>query len=699
MRSLARYGPVAPNPRVLKVSRPTLVRRWRWLVPVALLVLGFHFSPLGPALNHAFFDGVSRHPFHAKPPPPGSALVMMDDDMMKELSDKGFGFTWPPPRTTFAALIVGLQRAGASHIVMDFTFIDHSAAAEQDAFLGNLSAIMPEVVLARTTKQWPAFWDETFVKEHPAFFQIPRTGVATMDAQSDGVIRHYTAEASLAAAALPPSDSSGGLLRWHGGLEQIRANGSRVPVVSAGRYIVSGLHIIDRLAEAVPDANPAALTQALAKEPLLTGPGFDELRGRTVFVGASASGTFDQKPFPIGNLEPGVIVHWTAWTNLVENDFITPISSWYSLAVAVLVVAILALFGVQKTGILGPILFSAGASIILIGGAYIGISLGWYFQPSTPVVAAILALIGVVAETFWDERRRREEVQTMFGSYVAPEVVEMLVRDPNAIRLGGERREASVFFCDLAGFTDLSEQVTPGELLELINGYLQETSDCLMEHGAYIDKYIGDAVMAIFGAPLHQPGHALAACRAALAAMRILEERNKKLLVTHGRTLGMRIGINTGDMIMGNLGSERKKNYTVLGDTVNLASRLEGANKEFGTGILLGETTSKLVRDHLVIRPLTGLKVKGKNTAVNVCELVGEIADLTPEKKNFLAVYGEAHSLYTHRNFAEAASAFERAAALEPHDSMTQDLLEDARRFAAAPPPPGWYPTLSLKTK
>jgi adenylate cyclase len=220
-----------------------------------------------------------------------------------------------------------------------------------------------------------------------------------------------------------------------------------------------------------------------------------------------------------------------------------------------------------------------------------------------------------------------------------------------------------------------------------------------MEHGAYVDKYIGDAVMAVFGAPKPLPNHALAACRAALAAQRILATRNVELAKTHGRTLGMRIGVNTGSMIVGNVGSERKKNYTVLGDPVNLASRLEGANKEFGTAILLGETTAALVRDHLVIRPLTGLKVKGKNVAVRVAELVGEKGALTPAQEAFLSVYGEAHALYTARRFTEAVVAFERASTLAPKDSMTENLLADARHLAAHPPPDDWEPVLKLTSK
>lgn len=672
--------------------------RWRWLLPVAIAVLAFDFTPFGATLDRAFFDLASRHPLRVPAPPADSALVLMDEATMNALSTQGLGGTWPPPRATFAALIAGLERAGAARIVLDFIFLDHSVAAEQDALLGGLAAATPAVSLARMRGQQPAFWAAAFVAAHPALFAVPRTGDVDSQPDADGVIRRSPATGTLATTALPAATPPAreGLLRWHGGLAQLADRG--VPVLSAARFIVAGLPVVSRLAEAAPDADPAALARALAREPMLTGPGFDAVRGRTVFVGANAPGTFDQKPFPVGGLEPGVILIWTAWANLSAGGFIRPLPPVAALALAALFVATLALAG-NRRGIVLPMLVAAGLILVTATAAYAMLSFGAFFPPSTPVAAACFAMLGVTVEKFWIERRRRHEVQAMFGSYVDPAVVETLVRDPNAIRLGGERREATVFFCDLAGFTDLSEQVSPEELLELVNGYLQETSDCLMAHGAYVDKYIGDAVMAVFGAPKPLADHALAACRAALAAQRILVARNLVLARTHGRTLGLRIGVNTGRMIVGNVGSERKKNYTVLGDAVNLASRLEGANKEFGTVILLGETTAALVRDHLVIRPLTALRVKGKAHAVHVAELVGEPADITPAQREFLTVYGEGHALYTARRFADAAVVLARAAALSPDDMMTLNLLADARLLAAEPPPADWQPVLSLKSK
>jgi class 3 adenylate cyclase len=288
----------------------------------------------------------------------------------------------------------------------------------------------------------------------------------------------------------------------------------------------------------------------------------------------------------------------------------------------------------------------------------------------------------------------------MFGAYVDPAVVAQLVRNPGSLRLGGERREATVFFSDLVGFTELSEKLRdePERMVEVVNAYLEETSECLHNHGAYVDKYIGDAVMAVFGVPAALPDHELAACRAALDARRALEGINIRY-ASLGVKLEVRIGLNTGEMIVGNLGSSRKRNYTVMGDAVNLASRLEGANKEFGTHVLLGETTARAVAGRMATRPLTRLRVKGKRVAIEVHELVGAPEGLTPAERDFLAAYNAGYAHLVARRFAEAAADFGRALAARPADAVSREFSRQAQLFIRQPPPADWEPILTLVSK
>jgi adenylate cyclase len=329
------------------------------------------------------------------------------------------------------------------------------------------------------------------------------------------------------------------------------------------------------------------------------------------------------------------------------------------------------------------------------------LSAGWFLPPATPLAATALMLLGVVIENFWREQRRKRDIQAMFGAYVDPGVVARLVRDPAAIALRGERREATVFFSDLAGFTSLSEKLAdePERMVEVVNAYLEETSECLHRHGAYVDKYIGDAVMAVLGAPAELSDHALAACRASLEAQAALEAINARYAAPIGVKLEVRIGLNTGEMIVGNLGSSRKKQYTVMGDVVNLASRLEGANKYFGTGILLGEETAKRVQAAMVTRPLARLQVKGKAQALEVHTLHGASGTLSATENEFVAAYRAGYTACVEHRFADAVAAFTRALAHRPDDPSTQRWHAAALAFTTTTPPPNWEPIVSLDSK
>ncbi|MDQ5981076.1 MAG: adenylate cyclase [Verrucomicrobiota bacterium] len=679
--------------------------RWRWLLPVVALVGLFHLSPLSDALNRGFFDAASRHPLKAPPLPDNSALVLVNNETLALLGRDPYRQRWPLPRAYFAALIAALDRAGAERIVMDFVFFNQAESAEQDALLAAVAAASPKVVLAATRSESPVFWDADFLREHAPLFPQPRLGLVDYPADPDGVARSYDAEDSLAARASAGSaPGTGGLLRWHGGLARIEALG--VPVVPAGHFFAAGLPLIDRLSAQAPDFSPEATARALAAEPALTGAADSEfaqaiaaVRGRVVFVGANADGTFDLKPVPVGKIEPGVLIHWTAWSNLVAGGFITALAWPFVLGATMLAGAGVFLAGLNRSSVVAPVGFAVALTALLFGGAYAALSAGWWLPPATPAAGVSLVLLGVVVENLWREQRRKREIQAMFGAYVDPGVVDELVRNPAAIRLGGERREATVFFSDLAGFTDLSEKLPAEQMVEVVNAYLEETSECLHRHGAYVDKYIGDAVMAVLGAPQQLPDHAVAACHAALEARAALAGINARYAAKVGITLEVRIGLNTGEMVVGNLGSSRKKQYTVMGDTVNLASRLEGANKAFGTGILLGEETARRVQSAMVTRPLARLRVKGKLQAIEVHTLHGAAGTLSADEKEFVETYRAGYTALCQRRFAEAAAALTRALAQRPADLTTRRWLLEATSLAQSPPPPDWEPVISLDSK
>ncbi|MDI1337125.1 MAG: CHASE2 domain-containing protein [Lacunisphaera sp.] len=671
--------------------------RWRWLLPVAALVAIFHVSPLRPAIDRAFFDASSRHPLKVPPLPPNSALVLVDEQTMTALSAQGV--RWPFPRAIFAQLVMALQQAGAARIVVDFTFFEESDAG-QDQLLAAVAAAVPSVVLARTQDRPPVFWPAVFTTAHRQYFQKNRTGLVEFPADSDGVARSYPVPGSLAAAVFdPPAAGPGGLIRWQGGLEQIKARG--VPVLSAAPLIAAGAPILHRLVAAAPDLEPEQIAPAIAAEPALTGEWAALLRGRTVFIGANASGTFDLKPLPVGKIEPGLLLHWTAWTNLATGRFITAVPPLGRFIAVLLFTGAVICAGRGRTRLLAPVAVAVGLGLLLFAGAHVALSFGWFLPPATPATALGLTLLGVVAESYWREQARKREIQAMFGAYVDPGVVAQLVQNPAAIRLGGERREATVFFSDLVGFTDLSEKLKdrPELMVEVVNTYLDETSECLLNHGAYVDKYIGDAVMAAFGVPSPLPDHALAACRAALEAQRLIVGINARYAAAVGVQLAMRIGLNTGELIVGNVGSSRKKNYTVMGDTVNLASRLEAANKVFGTGILLGNETARRAQGVFATRPLARLRVKGKLEAIEVHALVGITGTLSAQDEEFLAAYRAGYAAYVSGRFAEAAAALTRADGVAPGDLTTLRLREESLRYAQSPPPAGWEPVLTLDSK
>ena len=274
-------------------------------------------------------------------------------------------------------------------------------------------------------------------------------------------------------------------------------------------------------------------------------------------------------------------------------------------------------------------------------------------------------------------------------------MIEKIVEEPSRLRLGGESREITSFFSDLAGFTSISETMTPEELVSFLNELLTEITDIILEEGGTLDKYEGDAIIAFWNAPLEQPDHALRAGRAALRAQRRLEELRPALKEKYGKDVFMRIGLNSGPAVVGNMGSRRRFDYTVIGDTVNLASRLEGACKIYRVPILIGESTAILVRQELLLREVDVVRVVGKTTPVRIYEIIAEKEKATPQEEERVRLFEEALRFYREKAWSEAKIRFE----LLRDDSLARLYVHRCQEFIEHPPPPDYDGVFVLESK
>jgi adenylate cyclase len=288
----------------------------------------------------------------------------------------------------------------------------------------------------------------------------------------------------------------------------------------------------------------------------------------------------------------------------------------------------------------------------------------------------------------------------MFQQYVSPTVVDQLIRRPELVALGGEERVATVLFSDIVGFSSVSEYLSPTELVSLLNEYLTEMTDVVLQNGGIIDKYQGDSIMAEFGVPIPVEDHARRACTAALEMSRALGSLRERWAQEGKPMIRSCFGINTGPMLIGNLGSRRVMDYTVMGDHVNLASRLEGANRLYGTTVLVTEFTWRDVERHFIGREVDRIRVKGKQGAVGVYEVIATWESGFPaETRELLAAYKAALELYRSRRFDEALDAFEALGRRFPDDGPTRLLTNRCREYLLQPPPESWNGVYAMTVK
>lgn len=288
----------------------------------------------------------------------------------------------------------------------------------------------------------------------------------------------------------------------------------------------------------------------------------------------------------------------------------------------------------------------------------------------------------------------------MFEHYMSPEVVDKLIAKPEMLRLGGEKKELTVLFSDVQGFTTISERLKPEQLVDLLNVYLGAMTELIMKSGGTLDKYEGDAIMAFWGAPVDQPDNAKRACFTAIDMQKKLSQMREVWKKEGKPELITRIGLNTGEMIVGNMGSAERFDYTVMGDAVNLGSRLEGANKQYGTNIMIGEMTYLRAKDYIITRELDKITVKGKLLPVKVYELIAKKEDgISKEMEELLNLYNEGLKAYTERRWNDGILLFSKALEIKPDDGPSKTYLERCQNYLNNPPPDDWDGVYVMKTK
>ncbi|MGA7162037.1 MAG: CHASE2 domain-containing protein [Bacteroidota bacterium] len=663
---------------------------------------------------------------------------------VSEKSDATLPEHFPFPRSYYARAIRNLNRAGVRAIGIDFSFEDPDAhGPEHDTELRNAIKDYRNVVVAGKTEIREDNASITRKNEnyHSIFYSADSSvGVVYVPNDEDGLYRRYKALAKNPAEEAYLPTFAFALMNKYLGLP------STAVCKDDGNYFVLGDRRIPKYDDVSILINYHGLAGKTFKEfdiaDILDDKTFttnEEAKFHTEIntfddpdIGLLQSGAFKNKIVLIGptfpeskdifpvsisdphnpdnNLMYGVEIHANALQTLIHQNFIVRPALWldllYTLAFSLLsFLVVSALKQIKsKTGFIFEII-----ALLFIGAeVYAVVALADFafahhnmLIPVVPPIAAVFAnYVGSAVYQYLTERKQKVMIKGMFSQYLNPHVVNELIAHPEKLKLGGERKELTVLFSDIAGFTTFSEKLPPEELVLVLNEYLSAMTEIVFKNDGTLDKYEGDAVMAFWGAPVELDNNALHACNAALEMQQKLVEIREKWKAEGKPNVFVRIGLNTGEMVVGNMGGVGKFDYTVIGDSVNLGSRLEGANKQYGTYIMASERTQELVKESFVFRELDLLVVKGKTKPIKVFELLGRKNDSVPKEKiSAIEKYLVGLELYRQKKFEEAIRKFNEALSIDPTDTPSKLYIERSQLYLETPPPEDWNGVFILKTK
>jgi adenylate cyclase len=633
----------------------------------AAIGLALAMSHLGQQLEWAAYDLYSRLLAGSNEPAPEIVVVAIDEPSFAEIAQP-----WPWPRLLHATLIDQLAQAGARSITFDIVFDTPAGGDVDEAFAGSI-ARAGNVILAA---------DDATIEDRAYALQqwtMPETLLAN-------------AAKAIGGTRVPLDDD----LRVRRALLQHDGHPS-LPLASASQ--VAGFRVPPGL-----DPNVAQLFrfngpsrqgirtvsyyQALDAANLLPR---DIFRDKHVLVGlalgAAMDDTADQFSTPVGRMS-GVEIHATILDALLRRRFLArPFGQRIGAAmfcVALSAALALALF---RLGPAAGVSLTATTLVLLAGGGYVSLASGVHLPSVGPAIAVVSTYAITAVYGFALVSRERRMIRRAFQHYVAPAIVKKMLDDPSQLKLGGEQYEVTILFSDLEGFTTFAERLPATALSAHLGEYFQEMLDVLLPYHGTLDKLIGDSIMIYFGCPLPDPDHAINACRGALAMQERMRTLNDRWSRRGLPTLRTRVGLNTGTVVAGNMGTTGIFNFTVIGDCVNLASRLEGANKEYGTCTIIGEESWRRVSALFDGRELDTLRVKGKSQAVTIYELAAEKGRLHPAQRDAFAHFAEGLRQYRLQNWSDAAASFARALEHDPTDGPSRTFAARCARYRQEPPP------------
>lgn len=423
------------------------------------------------------------------------------------------------------------------------------------------------------------------------------------------------------------------------------------------------------------------------------------LKGKIALLGLTHTANGDTGPTAIDSNLAFVYVHGAAINSMLKDEYLLPAGDVQIILIMLAVFAILTAGSVMMS-ISGFTLLFFLAEVCILCVSLAGIYYSWMYLPTLfLLIYSFVFYILAVLYRYFSEEKEKYKIRNMFSTMVSSSVLDYMESNPDSFRLTGSRMSATMMFSDVAGFTSISEGLPPEKLVLLLNKYLSPMTDIIQDSGGYVDKYEGDAIMAEWGVPFKNERHATLACFASLDQQKKLDEIREELYEEFGYRLTVRIGLNSGEVSAGNMGSHKRFSYTVMGDAVNLAARLEPTNKVYGTFIMIGENTYDLAKDDIEARLLDKVVVVGKKEAIRVYELLARKGGLSEEQKTLVRHYEKGLALHEDRKWEEALAEFNKALEAVPDDQASKVLIERITEYKEHPPGPEWQGEYVRKSK